>query len=230
MEKMNWLINTPIAHRGLFNNENGVPENSLPAFQAALSGKYPIELDLQILDDDEIVIFHDSYLSRMTGERGLLQSKTKGQIKNIKLLNSNQSIPLLREVLELIDGQVPILFELKSKRKVGLFEKTLLKKLAEYKGEFAVESFNPLSVRWFRLNAPHISRGQLYGGLRGKKLFTLLSNPDFGVFDVRYIPLNFLEKFREKKIPVIGYTVKNIDELNSAKLLLDNIIFEGFIP
>ena len=54
------------AHRGL--HGNGVPENSLAAFEAALNGGYGIELDLHLLADGNLAVMHDPSLRRTAGE------------------------------------------------------------------------------------------------------------------------------------------------------------------
>ena len=55
------------AHRGLFDPGEGIPENSMPAFERAVLCGYPIELDVQVTKDNKIVVFHDYTLGRMCG-------------------------------------------------------------------------------------------------------------------------------------------------------------------
>lgn len=237
---MDWLLNTPITHRGLHDNLT-VPENSLAAFRRSVEAGYPIELDVRLLRDGYICVFHDIYLSRMTGEKGSILKKTSKEIRNIKLLGTEEYIPLLSEVLKLVDGKVPLLIEIKNRRGVGQLENRLLHLLNGYKGEYAVESFNPLVVKWFRDNAPGIIRGQLSGAfgairtmsrrafLRGY-LFSRLCRPDFIAYDIRYLPARRVNNFRLNGIPVIGYTAKSQEEYENASYYCDNIIFEGFTP
>ena len=44
-----------IAHRGLFDNKKGIPENSIPAFRWAVENGYGIELDVQLTADHQMV-------------------------------------------------------------------------------------------------------------------------------------------------------------------------------
>ena len=67
-----WLVERFIAHRGLHDEAN--PENSLGAFQNAINNDHPIELDVHLISDGTVVVFHDSTLSRLTGK------DRKGQI------------------------------------------------------------------------------------------------------------------------------------------------------
>lgn len=237
---MLWLFKTPIAHRGLHDNIT-IPENSLPAFESAVKNGYPIELDVQLLSDGHIAVFHDTYLSRMTNYRGSIIRKTSKFIKKIKLLNTDYSIPLFSEVLDLVKGKVPLLIEIKNRRRVGKLELRLLDTLMRYKGEYAIESFNPMSVKWFRDNAPEIIRGQLSGAIgpgRGIKnrtivrgaFFRIFTRPDFIAYDIRYLPSRKVTRLREIGFPVIGYTAKSKEAYENALKYCDNVIFEGFKP
>ena len=58
-----WLLNTPIAHRGLWGGD--LIENSLPAYQNAVNNGYAIEIDLYSTTDGEIVCFHDATLGKL---------------------------------------------------------------------------------------------------------------------------------------------------------------------
>ena len=101
----------PYAHRGL--HGDGVPENSLEAFRLACEAGYGIELDVQTARDGTVVVFHDYNLSRMTGKDALLSELDLSELKSLRLYGTQESIPTLREVLDLVDGRVPILVELK---------------------------------------------------------------------------------------------------------------------
>ncbi|MBR1540234.1 MAG: hypothetical protein IJ629_03570 [Clostridia bacterium] len=66
MKNLEFLRKNPIAHRGLWNKKEEIPENSIPAFEKALQGNYPIEIDVHLLVDGTVVVFHDDNLNRMT--------------------------------------------------------------------------------------------------------------------------------------------------------------------
>ena len=61
------------AHRGLFNPERGVPENSVKAFRYAVAGGFGIELDVRLTRDRRLVVIHDSALRRMCGHEGKVE-------------------------------------------------------------------------------------------------------------------------------------------------------------
>lgn len=240
-----WLCTKYIAHCGL--HDENVPENSLLAFQKAIDNNYAIELDVRPLSDGTIVVFHDETLGRLTGRDGFISNYTYDDIKDLKLLKTNEHIPTLEEVLELVNGQTPLLIEIKNTGKVG-FEKNVWKLLSKYKGEYAVQSFNPYSLEWFKIHAPHVKRGQLSclfkkGSeeavsadlgffkrltLRRMLLNDKVSEPHFISYKACQLPNRFVRKYRE--LPVLAWGVKSSEAFAKVKKHCDNIIFDCFNP
>lgn len=234
-----WLVETPIAHRGLHDKTN--PENSLGAFEKAVESGYAIELDVQLLSDDTVVVFHDDSLSRMTGNDGYIKFLTKEDLKVLKLGGTKEHIPTLDEVLKLVDGRAPLLIEIKNQFKVGKLEQKVIDILKNYKGEFAVQSFNPYSLKYFKHHAPNILRGQLSGYFKGEKLSFLkkfvlkrmafnksVSEPNFISYDASTLPNRFVRKY--KTLPLLAWTVRSKEEYLKVIKHCDNIIFENFVP
>lgn len=234
-----WLVERFIAHRGLHDENN--PENSLGAFQNAIDNDHPIELDVHLISDGTVVVFHDSTLSRLTGKDGYLKNLTKEDLKNYNLMGTEFTIPTLQEVLELVDGKVPLLIEIKNLDKVGDLESATYKLLKDYKGEYAVQSFNPFSMQWFYNNAPEVLRGQLSSYFKGEKLsffkkFALkrmllnkkISHPNFISYDHKNIPNRFVKKY--KNIPLIVWVITKQEDYLRVVKHCDNIIFENFEP
>lgn len=87
-------------------------ENSLPAIQRALDeGVDGIEIDVWKTTDDEIVVFHDAYLDRLTDKSGLIRHLSSREIKSIKL-KSGDAIPTLLQVVQLVQqSNVQLLVE-----------------------------------------------------------------------------------------------------------------------
>lgn len=160
-EKAKSLMGRNYAHRGLHTEDKQVPENSLPAFAAACEAGYGMELDVQLSKDGEVVVFHDDTLNRVCGVDARVDDLTLAELKELSLCGTKETIPLFTEMLAVVDGREPLIVELKTgPHNDELCEKTLAI-LKEYKGEYCVESFDPRIVRWFRMNAPEIVRGQL---------------------------------------------------------------------
>ena len=149
------------AHRGLWDMEEGIPENSLPAFQRAAERGFAIELDVHLTADGELAVFHDDTLTRMCGKDAVIESMTYQQLTEYRLKDTNYGIPRLSEVLALVKGRVPLLIELKLPSRDLHLCPRLLEELQDYKGRYLIESFNPFGLRWFRKHCPHILRGQL---------------------------------------------------------------------
>ena len=102
------------AHRGLWNAAEGVPENSLPAFARAAEQGYAIELDIQITKDGRIVVFHDDTLDRVCGVHGRVDEFTFEELRGMRLCGTQETIPLLTEVFEVMGGRTPMIIELKT--------------------------------------------------------------------------------------------------------------------
>jgi glycerophosphoryl diester phosphodiesterase len=235
-----WLRERPIAHRGLHDGER--PENSLEAFEAAVVAEHPIELDVRRLRDGHVVVFHDAELERMTGRPGAVEHQTKGDLASVRLQGTRAPIPLLEEVLELVAGRVPLVIEIKNEGRVGAPEHALERALREYDGPVALQSFNPLTLAWFREHAPHHPRGQLASDfedaeLAGYERFLLrrlllapLSRPDYVGYELRCLPYWAPSLARRLGLPLIAWTVRSQEDLALASRRADNYIFESIRP
>lgn len=234
-----WLFKTPIAHRGLHDAQ--FPENSLGAFENAVKNGFPIELDVHIINDGTVVVFHDSKLSRVTGLDGYVGTLDKQQLKEVHLCKTEYTIPSFEEVLQLVNGKTPILIEIKNEGKIGSLEKKTLEILKSYNGDYAVQSFNPYSLEYFKQTAPEIMRGQLstffkkdeLNGffkryvLTRMKLNKSVSFPDFVSYNVEYLPNKYVTK---SALPTLAWTIQNQCQADKAEPFCDNIIFEKFLP
>lgn len=235
-----WLYKYFIAHRGFHNYKS--PENSMVAFELAIENNFAIEFDVQILKDSTLVVFHDDNLFRMTGLDKLLSEITYAEIKYLKLLNSDEEIPLLSDVLKLVNGQVPLMIEVKNKTKNHLLEIKLFDFLKEYTGEFVVQSFNPLSLKWFKENANNVIRGQLsyryekYNISYIKKiilrnmLLNFISKPDYIMYDINALDSLIIKWLKLRKKIVIGFTAKSFEDYNKSISRAANVCFEKFNP
>lgn len=236
-ETYNFITDKYIAHRGFHNNEN--PENTIGAFARAIENNYAIELDVQMLSDGNVVVIHDNKLSRLCGVDKYISNCTLEDLQNLYVLDTNWQIPSLQQVLEFVNGRTPLLIEIKNTLKVGELESKVYELLKEYNGEYAIQSFNPFSLEWFKLNAPNVLRGQLSSFFKGEDLSFIkkallkklrlnkISNPHFISYNAQNIPNRYCNKC---KLPVIAWTVRSQEEYMKVVKFVDNIIFEGFEP
>ena len=86
-----------IAHRGVFDNQK-IIENTLESFQKAIQLNYPIEFDVQLTTDNQLVVFHDDNLKRLTNRDDIVQEMDSSEITRMKLLHTKQSIPYLKGI------------------------------------------------------------------------------------------------------------------------------------
>lgn len=143
-----WLY----AHRGLHSNEPAqrgedmAPENSLRAFRRAVEAGFGIEMDVQMTKDHIPVVFHDFTLKRICGREGKVCDYTYEELQQFPLCGSDQRIPKFKDVLSCVDGKVPLIVELKIEAADLSVCPAADGLLAEYKGLYCIESFNPLGL------------------------------------------------------------------------------------
>lgn len=232
------------AHRGLYNNREGIPENSLLAFERAASMGYGMEMDVQLTSDKVAVIFHDWDLKRMCGIDKKISAMTYEELKDICLLHTTEHIPTLQEALFVVKGRVPLIIELKSNALNSPLPCIADSILSNYKGDYCIESFNPMILSWYRLHRPQITRGQLATNyLRDlgytnpllfsleKLLFNCLSKPDFISYNWKYRkePSRLLCRKLYHTLSV-AWTIQSKNELELCDKDFDLFIFEGFTP
>jgi len=238
---LSFLKGLTITHRGLHDAAGGTPEDSLLAFKTAIKHHQAIEFDLQILKDGQIIVFHDYNLKRLTGLDKAVKDCTYDEIKNLKLLNTNEKIPLLKEVLKLVNGRVVLDVEFKIGRRAGVLEQAACQLLDNYQGKFLVTSFSPLSVKWFKDHRPEFLRGQLIPNLDKSNrsvvdmvakflpkatFFSFLTQPDFVVTGVRSTSKKQIRSWQKKHLPIIFWTIRNNRELKFARKHGDALIYE----
>lgn len=235
--------NYKYAHRGLHDATKA--ENSLSAFAAAKEKGYGIELDVRLSKDGELVVFHDKNLTRVAGIEGNVIDYTAEELSKMSLSGTADGVPTFRQVLDLIDGAVPLIIEIKMNgSEKGIAEK-LMEVIDGYKGEYVVESFNPIALKIVRKMRPDILRGMLSMEYmkedkhKGKILYRLLQNlmlnfmarPDFIAYDKRGYSVKGLRFVRRTfGTALIAWTVKSPEEeADAIGHGFDTVIFEGYL-
>ena len=229
---------------------NGVQENSRSAFLAAIKTGYGIELDLQLSSDGEAMVFHDYSLERLTNKTGPIRIRTAVELRKTELKVGGDRILDLEELLRLVDGQVPLLVELKDQDgalgpDVGILERRTAELLANYAGDVAVMSFNPHSIKLISEIAPEVPRGlttcdfnsESWSILPKKRAEELNNIPDFDRVGADFISHDWqsldaapVTTLRSKGVPILCWTVQSAAQEIKARRLADNVTFEGYIP
>ncbi len=223
-----WILTRPIAHRGL--HGDSIPENSMSAYKAAIDGNYPIEMDIQMSKDGVLFCFHDDTATRVAGVDKYLRDMTAEEISALDI--GGEGVPTFEEFLKLVNGQVPILIEIKQQKEKGVEQKTI-DALKDYTGEFAIQSFDPFVMIKIKKLAPHVLRGQLGSSSTNKGIkwwivetlpLNFISKPDFIHYNLWDMPL---KKSTSNGLPTICYTIRTEEELEKVKTLGHNFVFEN---
>lgn len=233
------------AHRGL--HSEGIPENSMAAFRAALEKGYGIELDIHLMKDGNLAVIHDASLLRTAGVDVQIEDLTAEDLENYRLEGTDEKIPLFREVLELYDGKAPMIVELKPMNlNHAALAEAACDLLESYQGVYCMESFDPRCVQWLKQNRPHIIRGQLTENFvaNDNKLhpairFALTHN----LLNFATVPDFVAYKFADRKdsfttalcrnvwdIQGVSWTIKTQEDYETAVQEGWLPIFEGFEP
>ena len=241
-----WLIARPIAHRGLHDAARGIIENTAGAIDAAIAGRYGIEVDLQISGDGEAMVHHDDALGRLTDGDGRLAEMSAAELKRVPFRASAERMLTLPELLERVGGRVALVLELKSRfdgddRLVARVAKTL----AAYAGPVAAMSFDPVMIAALRRIAPRLRRGivaeRRFAELPPRSaawrrpalahlLHAPMTRPDFVAYRVDDLPAPATRVARLLGLPILTWTVRTAAQRQQAASAADQMIFEGFRP
>ena len=246
-KKTKWqhLTGWDYAHRGLYDNEHGIPENSIAAFRRAVDKGYGIELDVHLTADNQLVVFHDDTLTRMCGMNKKISSFLYSDLMQLRLLGTEEGIPLFKDVLELIDGKVPLIIELKvDGSNQNLLCPLVWQLLSRYKGDYCIESFHPFVLQWFKRQEPQVVRGQLSCNffkenphcdivlfLMSNLMTNFFTHPDFIAY--KYLDLDNPAVIYNRKlfhIMTVVWTIPGKPTYDRFKNKVDAMIFEGFDP
>lgn len=231
---LNWLRQTPIAHRGLHDKSKGRFENTLSAMKAAIQNGYAIETDLHPSRDGVPMVFHDNVLDRLTDQKGPFRNHTADELHKIKIGGTQDHVPRLEELLALVNGKTGIVLELKgiAGEDAG-FVQGVLELLAGYTGPVAIMSFN----HWLLKDARDLNC-QVPLGLTAEgndDLFDIHTkavetyNIDFISYGIDDLPNRFASNFKKTGKPIITWTIRTKEQITKSAKYADQITFEGFL-
>lgn len=246
MAGLNWLIERPVAHRGL--HGDGLIENTLGAARAAVDADFAIEVDLQLTANNEVVVFHDETLDRLTSGAGPLATHKLAGLKELSILGTDERIPTLQELLDLVAGRTPLVLELKSDWNG---DERLAARVSEvltgYAGPVAAMSFDPEILIALQKYAPGLPRGivaeryyddpEWRAQTRAQKfklgnlLHVIKTKPHFVAYYVRDLPaLAPLIARHLLGMKLLTWTVRTETDRRTARRWASQMIFEGFRP
>jgi glycerophosphoryl diester phosphodiesterase len=244
MADLDWLIARPLAHRGLHDDGQGIIENTVSAFAAAITARYGIECDLQISGDGEAMVYHDESLDRLTETNGRLDAMTAADLRRVGFKATRDRMLTLGELCDFVAGRATLLIELKSRfRGDRRLAARAARVLSGYAGQAAVMSFEPAQIANLRGSAPRLPRGMSVRNHRWMDVSAapkreiaafadvLRARPQFVAYSVANLPALLPTMTRSLfGLPLLAWTVRSADERRTAARYADQMIFEGFRP
>jgi glycerophosphoryl diester phosphodiesterase len=214
------------AHRGLHSGP-AFPENSFLAFAGALELGAGIECDLRLTADGHILVFHDADAMRLCASSMRIGHSTLHQLGRLNL--GGQPIPTLPALLALVEGQVPLLLEVKVDGDIWRWVPALRRDLAGYLGPFGVMSFDPRLPRLLKTNLRDVGRGLVIrDDLPGwrRSLAMRLADPGFVAVEYAALGKSWVARLRQR-MPVYSWTIRNVAERRQAEVQADALIWDG---
>lgn len=240
------FLHRPLAHRAL--HGPGAPENSRAAVSRALIAHYGIEIDVQLSKDGQAMVFHDYDLRRLTGAQGPVQQRTAQDLMRLSLKDTQETVPRLTDILDLVAGRVPLLIEIKDQDgamgpNIGTLEAATADALKGYVGPVAVMSFNPHSVAEMARLAPDVPRGLTTSAYTAKDWptlpaatrNTLRAIPDYTRTGSCFISHEATDLSRPRVAElkrdgahILCWTIRSTEAEAEARKVADNVTFEGY--
>jgi glycerophosphoryl diester phosphodiesterase len=216
------------AHRGL--HGPGIPENSMAAFRAAIEAGAGIECDVRLSLDGRAVVFHDHDLRRLCASALTIEATPADALTRQRLFDTGEHIPLLADLLGLVEDRVPILIELKCRGgNAAPLAKAVASELAEYAGPAGVMSFEPAVGKWLAPHAPNIRRGLVIS--RNASAFDRwrclrASGAQFLAIDCGVIERPWVARERRSKW-IYSWTIRSPADRETAEIHADALIWEA---
>ncbi|MET6991320.1 glycerophosphodiester phosphodiesterase [Sediminicola arcticus] len=226
-KKMNEIM--VIGHRGAMGHET---ENTLASVQKALDlGVDMIEIDVFKVKSGEIVVFHDETLERLSNAGGRIEDYNIFDLKKV-ILEGNHKIPMLQDVLRLIDHKVSLNIELKgagTADRVNFIVEYYIKEKGWKIEDFLISSFNWDELRDMRKINKNIAIAILSDGNpieaipMAKELGAIAINPDYKMLNSENV-----EEIKDGGFKIYTYTVNEPKDIEKMKDLGVNGIFTNF--
>lgn len=237
MSAVSWIKDLPVAHRGYHDMNQQIWENTLSAFERAAEAGFAIECDVQLAADSVPVIFHDHDLERLCGIKGDVRERTSAELGMLAVGGTKDKIPTLKQMLNLVAGRVPLVIEIKGRVGEGEddgFAEAVLEVLEGYRGKVALMSFNHHILRDLKRAGSPYPLGLTAEGSKPEEFFAhdaaMQLSLDFISYRYSHLPNTFITAQRQAGIPVITWTVRDVNGREHTYKYADQMTFEGFDP
>lgn len=224
-------------HRGKYTQDQRIGENSKAAITLAMADQRPAEIDVRITSDQELVVFHDASLLRMCGVDALVESLTLKEVQAHPLSVSQAAIPSLQEVLKLVGGSIGLIIEIKPTTHIAATCEALMAQLENYNGNYAICSFDPFIVGYFKKHYPYVIRGQIiHNFFKNKDLSwlkkVLLTTNGFNgwtrndYLSLHYTMVPYYAWMRWLNGFICTWTISDVDMYKKIEKKVDHMIIE----
>ncbi|WP_405400761.1 glycerophosphodiester phosphodiesterase [Maribacter sp. Asnod2-G09] len=215
-----------IGHRGAMGHET---ENTLPSIQKAMDlGVDMIEIDVFKIKSGEIVVFHDDKLDRLTNAPGSIEDYYIVDLMQV-VVEGGHKIPMLQDVLKLIDNKVALNIELKgagTADKVNHIMNYYIEQRNWSPENFIISSFNWDELKEMRIHNPNVAIAVLTEENPvdaipvAKELNAVAINPYFKNLD-----LEKANEIRDAGFKIYTWTVNEPADIEAMKRIsVDGII------
>ena len=215
-----------IGHRGAMGHET---ENTLASIQKAMDlGVDMVEIDVFKIQSGEIVVFHDYTVDRLTNGPGKIEEYNIFDLKKL-IVRGGHKIPVLQDVLKVIDNKVALNIELKGSGtadKVNFIMNYYIEKNNWSPANFLISSFNWAELREMRKYNPNVAIAVLTEDNPldaipfAKELNAVAINPYFKKLDIEVA-----NEIRDAGFKIYTWTVNEPKDIDAMKQIgVDGII------
>ncbi|MEN1784042.1 MAG: glycerophosphodiester phosphodiesterase [Bacteroidota bacterium] len=219
-----------IGHRGAMGYET---ENTLASVRKAMElGVDMIEIDVFKIKSGEIMVFHDERLERLGNAGGKIEEYNIFDLKRV-VLDGNHTIPMLQDVLKVIDNKVALNIELKGANtagRVAFITDYYVRERGWDLKNFVISSFKPEELRKMREINPDIaiavlteSEDPLTAIPLAKEVKAFAINPWYKTLTAENVG-----KLKEAGFKVYTYTVNEPEEIEQVTALGVDGIFTNY--
>ncbi|MCQ2509655.1 MAG: glycerophosphodiester phosphodiesterase [Lachnospiraceae bacterium] len=220
------------AHRG---GAKFAPENTLAAIQYSIDVKSDYaEIDVQETADGEIVLMHDNWLGRTTGERKYIWDVSLEEVQKLDAGSSfskkfkGERIPTLAEVLEVCRGKMRLNIEIKSNgHNADIVEKVLeIIHEAKFESNCVVTSMDYKILKEIKELSPEVITGYTLPMVYGK--MNDLEAADFFSIKHTYISEYVVKRAHEMGKQVCAWTTNSRKDIRKViDCGVDNVITDN---
>jgi len=216
-----------IAHRGASGYE---PENTLRSFKRAINMGAPmIELDVHRTKSGQMVVIHDPFINN--NPQLLVKDLTWTQLQQYDM-GQGERIPLLSQVLDLVDKQIVINIELKVDGLAQSVAQLLTQYIQEKKwspDHFIVSCFDHYQVLAFKNYAPSIKTGVIFDGNPiGLAQIATNAKAEYAIMYYEWITAAFVKDAHKRGVKVFVYTVNDKPLARTVSALGVDGIFSNY--